>query len=105
MKPLALTAMATACLLTIGLRNACAQYPQVNDSIKTVAGQQHAEAEKLSDAAWERALPVVQEWEAKGKPYIPCAAKPSGLPQAPIPAFPGAWGGGMYSFGGHGGRV
>ena len=32
-------------------------------------------------------------------------AKPSDLPQAEIPAFPGAQGGGMYSFGGRGGKV
>ena len=29
---------------------------------------------------------------AKGKPYIPWAAKPDDLPQAKIPAFPGAEG-------------
>ena len=46
-----------------------------------------------------------KEWEAKGKPHIPWAAKSSDLPQSPIPAFPGAWGGGMYSFGGRGGKV
>src|SRR5207249_5768066 len=42
---------------------------------------------------------------ANGKPHIPGAAKPEDLPQADIPAFPGAWGGGMHSFGGRGGRV
>ena len=52
-----------------------------------------------------KALPVIEEWDAKGKPYIPWAAKPSDLPQAEIPAFPGAQGGGMYSFGGRGGKV
>ena len=31
--------------------------------------------------------------------------EPKDLPQAKIPAFPGAWGGGMYSFGGRGGKV
>lgn len=64
-----------------------------------------AGADRRSDEAWARALPAVREWEAKGKPYIPWAAKPTDLPQARIPAFPGAWGGGMYSFGGRGGRV
>ena len=48
---------------------------------------------------------LIQEWEAKGKPYLPGAAEPKDLPQAKIPAFPGAWGGGMYSFGGRGGKV
>jgi pectate lyase len=64
-----------------------------------------ADADRRSDEAWEKALPVVKEWEAKGKPYVPWAAKPSDLPQADIPAFPGAQGGGMYSFGGRGGKV
>ena len=58
-----------------------------------------------SDQAWEKALPIVKAWEAKGKPYIPGAAHPDDLPQASIPAFPGARGGGMYSFGGRGGKV
>jgi len=39
------------------------------------------------------------------KPYIPWASKPEDLPQASIPAFPGAEGGGMYSFGGRDGVV
>jgi hypothetical protein len=50
-------------------------------------------------------LPIIKEWEAKGKPWLPGAAQPKDLPQAKIPAFPGAWGGGMYSFGGRGGRT
>jgi pectate lyase len=63
------------------------------------------EADGRSDEAWRKALPVIKEWEAKGKPYVPWAAKPADLPQAEIPAFPGAQGGGMYSFGGRGGKV
>jgi hypothetical protein len=61
--------------------------------------------DRLSDEAFARALPEIQAWAAKGKPYLPGAAKPEDLPQAKIPAFPGAWGGGMYSFGGRGGKV
>src|SRR5205085_2770987 len=41
----------------------------------------------------------------KGKPFIESAAKPEDLPQADIPAFPGAEGVGMHSFGGRGGKV
>ena len=63
------------------------------------------EADKRSDEAFARALPIIKEWEAKGKPYLPGSAEPKDLPQAKIPAFPGAWGGGMYSFGGRGGKV
>ena len=50
-------------------------------------------------------MPEIEAWAKKGKPYIPGAAKPEDLPQAKVPAFPGAWGGGMYSFGGRGGKV
>ena len=49
--------------------------------------------------------PQIEAWVTKGKPYIPWASKPQDLPQAKIPAFPGAEGGGMYSFGGRGGKV
>ena len=49
--------------------------------------------------------PEMDEWAKKGKPYLPWASKPSDLPQAEIPAFPGAEGGGMYSYGGHGGKI
>ena len=49
--------------------------------------------------------PEIEEWGKKGKPYIPWASKPEDLPQAKIPAFPGAEGGGRFSFGGRGGKV
>jgi len=65
------------------------------------------------DAAWNRyeqqvisnVAPQLVEWAKKGKPFIPWAARPEDLPQAKVPAFPGAEGGGMYSFGGRGGKV
>jgi hypothetical protein len=82
-----------------------AQYPKVPQEIGRKAAQKLREADRRSDEAWEKALPTIREWEAKGKPYIPWAAKPDDLPQAAIPAFPGAQGGGMYSFGGRGGKV
>ena len=80
-------------------------YPQVPSDIMEAARAENAAAKKLSDEAFARALPEVEAWAKKGKPYIPGAAKPGDLPQAKIPAFPGAWGGGMYSFGGRGGKV
>lgn len=49
--------------------------------------------------------PALVEWAKKGKPFIPWAAKPSDLPQAGVPAFPGAEGGGKFSFGGRGGKI
>ena len=53
----------------------------------------------------KRIKPEIDEWAKKGKPFIPWASRPEDLPQAKIPAFPGAEGGGMYSFGGRGGKV
>lgn len=52
-----------------------------------------------------RIAPELKAWAAKGKPFIPWASKPGDLPQSPVPAFPGAEGGGEYSFGGRGGKV
>ena len=74
-----------------------AQYPRIAPDVQAEASARKAAADKRSDEAFARALPVIKEWEAKGKPYLPGAAKPKDLPQAKIPAFPGAWGGGMYS--------
>src|SRR5262245_10250924 len=84
---------------------AAAQYPNVPSSDQRKAAEKMKSNTERSDAAWEKAQPAIKEWTAKGKPYIPGAAKPSDLPQASIPAFPGAEGGGMYSFGGRGGKV
>ena len=84
---------------------AIAQYPRVPKAVQAEADARRAAADKLSDEAFAKALPVIKEWEARGKPYLPGAAEPKDLPQAKIPAFPGAWGGGMYSFGGRGGNV
>src|SRR5438094_140542 len=86
-------------------RTALAQYPTVPADVQAAEDAKSREADRRSDEAWERAQPEINAWAKKGKPYIPWAAKPEDLPQAGIPAFPGAWGGGMYSFGGRGGRV
>ncbi|HEU6447263.1 MAG TPA: polysaccharide lyase [Verrucomicrobiae bacterium] len=82
-----------------------AQYPAIPASVQAESAARMKAANERSDAAFAKALPAIKEWEAKGKPYIPGAAEPEDLPQARIPAFPGAWGGGMYSFGGRGGKV
>ncbi|YCM42517.1 hypothetical protein V2O64_14495 [Verrucomicrobiaceae bacterium 227] len=81
------------------------QYPKISKAVSAEAARRHQIRQENSQAAWEKALPVIKEWESRGKPYLPGAAKPSDLPQADIPAFPGAQGGGMYSFGGRAGKV
>jgi len=91
--------------LSFGVTAAYAQYPVIPPAVQAVADSALAVAQRKSDAAWQKALPIIERDEKNGKPYIPWAAKPSDLPQAKIPAFPGAEGGGMYSFGGRGGRV
>lgn len=53
----------------------------------------------------QRLQPELAAWAAKGKPFIQTAALPCDLPQANVPAFPGAEGAGSHSFGGRGGKV
>ncbi len=96
--------VALGCLLTAP-GPTWAQYPQLTDQARRESEAEKVEADRRSDEAFARALPEIEAWAKKGKPYIPDAAKPEDLPQAAIPAFPGAEGGGMYSFGGRGGRV
>ena len=84
---------------------AFAQYPQVPKKIQEESAAMMKAAQAHSDSAWAVALPIVQADQRKGKVYVPWAARPTDLPQAKIPAFPGAEGGGMYSFGGRGGKV
>ncbi|MBS7563590.1 polysaccharide lyase [Mucilaginibacter sp. Bleaf8] len=86
-------------------QTARAQYPNIPPSVQAVADSALAAEQRSSDAAWEKALPIIQRDEKNGKPFIPWAAKPSDLPQAKILAFPGAEGGGAYAFGGRGGKV
>ncbi len=82
-----------------------AQYPQEPKEVKEAVKKRMDEEYKLSDEAWEKALPTIEKEAKEGKPYIPWAARPTDLPQAKIPSFPGAEGGGMFSFGGRGGKV
>lgn len=96
-------AFGIGCLTSV--QQCFAQYPtepkDVQDAVKAMmdAAQAH------SDSAWAVALPIIEKEAREGKPYIPSAKRPTDLPQADIPSFPGAEGGGMYSFGGRGGKV
>jgi hypothetical protein len=92
-------------LTMLAAQPAMAQYPRVPVDVQAKADAAMAAADAQSDAAFQRALPTIKADAARGKPYLPAASQPGDLPQAKIPAFPGAWGGGMYSFGGRGGKV
>jgi pectate lyase len=91
----------SSALIPLGSGLAREKWPQPteDDRQQTKAFKQH-EQEVL-----KRIAPELQEWAKKGKPYIPSAAKPDDLPQAKVPAFPGAEGGGQFSFGGRGGKI
>ena len=83
-----------------------AQYPDVPDSVNRRAAREQAELAPIRKKTWEEAYKVIQQEEKEfGRVYRPWASKPSDLPQAKIPAFPGAEGGGMYTVGGRGGKV
>ena len=82
-----------------------AQYPQIPADVQRASDSMLRAADRRSDLAWAAAWPIIQQDARNGKPYIPFAAKPEDLPQSPIPAFPGAEGGGKFSFGGRGGQV
>ena len=84
---------------------AFAQYPTIPPALEDSQNLEMKKFQDLSDQAWNKALPTIEADEKKGKPFIPWASKPSDLPQAKIPAFPGAEGGGAFSFGGRGGKV
>lgn len=82
-----------------------AQYPKIPQEVKRRSDSMMKAAEWQSEIAWQKALPIIEEEAKNGKPYVPWASKAIDLPQADIPAFPGAEGGGAYSFGGRGGKV
>lgn len=87
------------------LATAKAQYPVIPPTVQAKADSALEVEKRLGDKAWKNAQAIMKADEAKGKPYVPWAAKPSDLPQAKIPAFPGAEGGGAFTAGGRGGKV
>ena len=92
-------------IMMIGVKLSFAQYPDVSGEDQRRSDSLMRAARKHSDSAWNLAWPIIQEEAKKGKPFIDFANRPTDLPQSDIPAFPGAEGGGKYSFGGRGGRV
>jgi hypothetical protein len=73
--------------------------PGPEDRARLARYQQH------EDDVLTNIEPQLAAWAKKGKPSLPGAGNPDDLPQAGVPAFPGAEGGGEFSFGGRGGRV
>lgn len=88
-----------------GVNQTYGQYPDIPKDVQAASEKLMKEAVQHSDAAWNIAYPIIQEEAKHGRPYIPWAARPYDLPQAEIPSFPGAMGGGAFSFGGRGGKV
>lgn len=82
-----------------------AQYPVVTPEAQAHFDSLQRVWTAHSDSAWAVAFPMVKREAMAGRPYVPWASRPYDLRQATIPAFPGAEGGGMYAFGGRGGRV
>ncbi|WP_321436356.1 polysaccharide lyase [uncultured Bacteroides sp.] len=82
-----------------------AQYPTVPKAQQAKADSLLDVEKRSSEKALEKAMPIIQAEALNGRPYIPWAARPTDLPQAKIPSFPGAMGGGAYSLGGRGGKV
>ena len=82
-----------------------AQYPTIPDSVKARGMAEEIMWAKMDNDTWQKAVPIVMAQMLDGKPFVPWANQPSDLRQATIPAFPGAEGGGMYSFGGRGGKI
>jgi hypothetical protein len=92
-------------LLFVACLTSNAQYPAISDEVQKAADKIMEDAMRHSDIAWKKAYPIIQEEAKHGRPFIPWAARPVDLPQAEIPAFPGAMGGGAFSNGGRGGKV
>jgi hypothetical protein len=105
MKKNILTPLLIAATLWAAHDTVLAQYPQIPPDVQKASDEMLNEAIKQSNVAWQKALPIIKKEAQEGKPYIPWAARPVDLPQASIPAFPGAEGGGAFTAGGRGGKV
>jgi hypothetical protein len=69
------------------------------------AKDEEAEQKNYQGDLWNKLQPQLENWARKGKPFLPRAVFPTDLPQATVPAFPGAEGAGSHSFGGRGGNT
>lgn len=94
---------AAVCLVAAG--SVVAQYPDIPKDVQQKSDSLMRAANRHSDSAWQVAWPIIQQQAKEGKPYIPWASRVDELPQSDMLAFPGAEGGGRFSFGGRGGKV
>lgn len=104
MKKKLVLGVTTLCLLASS-NSIFAQYPKETKEVKEQVAKMMNEMWEKSDAAFAKAKPIIEQEAKEGRPYIPWAERPTDLPQSDIPAFPGAEGGGGFSFGGRGGKV
>lgn len=96
--------LVTICVAALSA-TAVAQYPDIPADVQRASDSLMNISRRHSDSAWNVAWPIIQQEAKQGKPFIPWASRYDELPQADIPAFPGAEGGGKFSFGGRGGKV
>ncbi|WP_231490927.1 polysaccharide lyase family 1 protein [Pedobacter sp. Leaf170] len=93
-------------IVLCGVGNAAlAQYPVIPEAMEKKSDSIMAVYAERANQQFLKAKAVMDAEAKAGKPYIPWANKPGDLPQSKLVAFPGAEGGGAYSFGGRGGKV
>jgi hypothetical protein len=82
-----------------------AQYPRYHPDVNGASDSLLNAARKHSDSAWDIAWPIIMQEAKNGKPMLILQAGQLICHKLIFPAFPGAEGGGKFSFGGRGGKV